>query len=185
MVVGLGNPGRRYTNSRHNAGFMAIDRLAARSQCRLRRSLRFRALLGSASTEHGDCLLVKPLTYMNRSGTVVARLLRARGIGVADLIVIYDDADLAAGQLRARARGGTGGHKGLASVVCETGHADFVRIRVGIGRGREGEALFDYVLKPVRGSELEKLSAMCDQAATAVLCVMERGVEAAMNAFNS
>lgn len=183
-VVGLGNPGKEYADTPHNAGFSVVDELAAELSCRLSRSWRFRADTGEAAIGGEKVLLAKPRTYMNRSGEAVAAILRWRRLGPQDLIVVLDDADLDAGRLRIRPGGSSGGHKGLASVIACLGTDEFARVRIGIGRRRRGEDLTAHVLAPLGPEERRRMRPAIRSAAEAVRCVVEFGCEAAMNRFN-
>ena len=185
VIVGLGNPGKQYVHTPHNVGFEAIDNLAARLDCRLRGSFRFQARTGKAVVRDEPVLLVQPQAYMNNSGPALAPLLRTKGAGAPDLIVALDDADLAVGRIRVRAKGSSGGHKGLASIIASVGTEDFVRVRIGIGRDSGGRDLVEHVLTPFSSEERRQMDDVIERAADAVLCVVESGVEAAMNKFNA
>lgn len=184
VIVGLGNPGRRYRMTRHNIGFMVVDELAARSKVTMRRGVRICAESARAVVAGETVRLVKPLTYMNRSGQAVASWMRKEGAKPGKLIVIFDDAALARGQLRIRARGSDGGHNGVRSVVETIGSGDFVRIRVGIGPKPDKVPLADYVLGPFSVEERETLDETVRRAADAVERVCTEGVDAAMNHIN-
>jgi PTH1 family peptidyl-tRNA hydrolase len=161
-----------------------LDEVARRVGCRLRRSLRHAAIAGRARHAGHDLLLVKPTSYMNRSGPVVAAVLRRRGVSPADLVVALDDADLPVGALRVRKKGSSGGHRGLASVIESLGTDDFPRVRVGVGRDEGGGALVEHVLSRFGAGDRGLVDAAVAAAAGAVLCVVESGTEAAMNRFN-
>ena len=184
-IVGLGNPGREYEKTPHNAGFAVLDELAVHWDCRLRNRIRFRASVGKAEFRDHSLLLVRPETYMNNSGSAVAAIMGYYAIPVADLIVVLDDADLEAGALRIRARGSSGGHKGLASIVQAAGSEEFVRLRIGIGRGRGNGDLVAHVLRPLAQEQEAVMREAVDRAAQAVECILERGVDEAMNRFNA
>jgi PTH1 family peptidyl-tRNA hydrolase len=184
-VVGLGNPGREYVDTPHNAGFAVVDLLASRWDASLRRSWRVRARTGGCMHAGEKVLLVEPQTFMNRSGEAVSWVLRYNKLGAEDLIVVVDDADLPAGRVRIRAKGTSGGHNGLESVIGAVGTRDFVRVRVGIGRGEgKGRGLIGHVLSPLRGEGAELLGRGIETAADAVQCLIENGVDRAMNEFN-
>ncbi|MBA4389237.1 MAG: aminoacyl-tRNA hydrolase [Verrucomicrobia bacterium] len=186
LIVGLGNPGRQYEHTPHNAGFAVVDEVARSLECSLRRSLWFNARVGKTAHKAEPLVLLEPLTYMNRSGSAVSSVLRWHKLGVEDLVVVLDDADIGIGRLRIRAKGSSGGHKGLASIIESLGTEDFVRIRLGIGRDSAGKKeLVDYVLAPFSADEKEKMGEMVKKAASAVMCVVESGVAAAMNGFNN
>jgi PTH1 family peptidyl-tRNA hydrolase len=183
-VVGLGNPGKEYEKTPHNAGFAVVELLAERWDAKLKRSWRTRAKTGKGICSGEKVFLVEPLTFMNRSGDAVSSVLRYNRLGAEDLIVVVDDADIPAGRIRVRAQGSSGGHNGLASVIGSVGTKEFVRIRVGIGRGRGKGDLVDHVLSPLRGQRAEEFGRGVEAAADAVECVIENSVEKAMNEFN-
>jgi len=184
MIVGLGNPGAQYAHTPHNAGFDVLDNLAERQGIAWRRSFRFQARVGRTGSGPDSLYLVQPLTYMNRSGTAVAGILRYHRMSPADLMVVSDDADLELGRLRIRAKGSSGGHRGLQSIVETLGTDDFARLRVGVGRPRNKQNLVDYVLRPLDGEEAEIMQQVISTATRAVDEWMERGVDAAMNRYN-
>jgi len=184
-VVGLGNPGKRYANTPHNVGFAVVNELADGAlACRLKKSFRFGARHGTARLEEERILLAKPETYMNRSGRAVAGLLRYWKISPGDMIVVLDDADLQIGRLRVRSGGSSGGHRGLGSVIDCIGTTEFVRVRIGIGRGARGADLVEHVLKPFGKEDGELARSMVSHAADAVMCVLSSGADEAMNRFN-
>ena len=185
VIAGLGNPGRRYERTSHNIGFAVLDRLADRFSARFRRSLRFRAHTARAVLGGEDLVLVKPLTYMNLSGSAVAHVMRYRQVGADDLIVVLDDADMDVGRLRVRRRGSSGGHRGLQSIVDALGTSEFARVRVGVGRGPSGDALVEHVLRPLSAADWAALGDASERAAEAVVCAVESGVDDAMNRFNT
>lgn len=185
IVAGLGNPGAQYANTPHNAGFAVVDALAGRLGCHLRRSLRFNARTGRAMLETGAVLLIQPRTYMNNSGAAVASVLHYYKAEPRDLIVVSDDADLPLGRLRVRARGSSGGHRGLESIIQSIGTQAFARVRVGIGRKESGQGLVDHVLSPRTPQEEQQMAVVVDRAVQAVLCIISSGEEEAMNRFNA
>ena len=171
VVVGLGNPGRSYERTRHNAGYLVADELAKRHDGSWRK--RKKAEAAPVSVGLTDTTLLKPTTYMNNSGSAVS------DYGPEDLIVIHDDLDLEAGTVRVKAGGGAGGHNGLRSIIGRLGN-DFVRVRIGIGRPPPGVGVTDYVLSRMDSSVKDAVPT----AADAVEFVLEHGPEAAMNRFN-
>ncbi len=179
LIVGLGNPGPRYAETRHNAGWMAVDRLAAR--CGAHGEV-FRA--DRVEARCGDLLLVKPLLYMNRSGPPVANVLRRTGLPIEHLLVLVDDANLTLGAIRLRRGGSSGGHNGLQSVADALGSEQFARLRMGVGRRPRGLALREYVLGDFGPEEWDAVEPMLDAAAEAALCWASEGAEAAMNRYN-
>jgi peptidyl-tRNA hydrolase, PTH1 family len=185
IVVGLGNPGSAYEGTPHNVGFDTLDVLAARWGCAFRRGLRFAA--HTAKAEHGEerVLLLKPQTFMNRSGAAVGALLRYHKATPNDMLIVLDDADLELGRIRIRPGGGSGGHKGLASVIESVGTGQFVRIRLGVGRREQEGDLVTHVLRPFRAEARSVVQEMTVRAADAVCCVLDCGVADAMNRFNA
>jgi peptidyl-tRNA hydrolase, PTH1 family len=178
LIVGLGNPGREYRDTRHNVGFMIADRLAARERVSFRTEKTWQAEVARA----GDLVLCKPLTYMNLSGQAVRPLSQFYKIETAQILVVLDDMALPLGKLRLRARGSAGGHNGLRSLIEHFGTAEIPRLRVGIGAA-PGEAT-GHVLGRFALEEKAALEQSLDRAVCAVDCARERGFEAAMTAFN-
>jgi PTH1 family peptidyl-tRNA hydrolase len=182
-VIGLGNPGERYRRTRHNMGYMVVDALLARAGVRKGGELA-EAWLAPARIGDVDLLFVKPLTFMNRSGAAVDRLLSLRGGGPPDLVVIVDDVALELGRLRLRERGSHGGHNGLRSLIEVLGSEEFARVRVGIRKGDVSGELADYVLEPFPQEDVLVVQEAVDRAADAVECVIREGIVAAMNRYN-
>lgn len=185
LIVGLGNPGKRYDRTPHNVGFEVIDALSERLSCPLRNSLRFQARLGAGTWNDRPVTLMKPETFMNASGLAVGALMRKRGLTAGDLIVIVDDAALPVGQLRIRPEGSDGGHNGLRSIGEAIGSRAFARVRLGVGDGEPPEDLAGYVLAPFSATALAEAKKMVHQAAEAVLHILDAGVASAMNRFNA
>lgn len=183
LVVGLGNPGDEYAGTRHNAGFMLVDRLARAWDVELRGRL-FKSRTGLAHRGGEDVLLAEPKTFMNRSGTAVRAALEGKGIGADRLVVVYDDLDIPLGEIRVRKSGRPGTHKGMISITGEIGTDDFARVRIGIGPCPAGRDAADYVLEPFRKTERADLERGLDQAAGALEMVLEGGIERAMTRFN-
>ena len=185
VIVGLGNPGREYERTPHNVGFMALDELGERLLSSFRRSFRFNVRAAKANLGGTTLLLIKPQTYMNDSGRAVAAVLGYHRASPEDLLVVLDDADLEAGQMRIRKKGSSGGHRGLASIAQTLGTEQFVRIRLGIGRGPGEESLREHVLSPLSGEAYERLRAAAVRGADAVLDILAKGVDRAMNDYNA
>ena len=183
IVVGLGNPGRKYERTRHNAGFMAVDELARGLRFSLTQE-KYHALVGKGVVGGADVLLAKPQTYMNESGRSVAAILRYTSATVNDLIVVHDELDLPLGVVRVKGGGGHGGHNGLRSIADQLGTPEFVRVRVGVGRPPEQWDAADYVLSPFLASEQAAAAEAVLKAAEAVQTVIADGLTLAMNAFN-
>jgi len=182
LIVGLGNPGEEYEDTRHNLGFRVVDALCRRwGSLRLRETARHSVY---ARTSRGGATLVlaKPVTYMNRSGLAVAELAEKTGIVPAEILVLYDDNALPAGAIRIRKGGGSGGHKGVSSVIRDLGTEEFPRIRLGIGRTEEDAV--DHVLSPFRKDEIPLVEEAVETAADAVEVLLDEGIEAAMNRYN-
>ncbi|MGQ9558632.1 MAG: aminoacyl-tRNA hydrolase [Desulfurispora sp.] len=185
MIVGLGNPGEKYARTRHNAGFMVVDALAGELGSLAWRE-KFKALTAKVTIAGRPVLLVKPQTYMNLSGSAVAALLHWYKIELSNLLVIYDDLDLPPGKIRLRTRGGSGGHKGMVSIIELLGTSDFARLRVGIGRPPvdSEQAVIDWVLGDFAPEERPLMEeAMC-RGAAAARTVVEQGLQVAMNLYN-
>ena len=182
-VLGLGNPGKKYARTRHNAGFRVVDCLSRRWKCPLS-SFDARCRWGVTAFGNVKVVLAQPVTFMNASGEA-ARLLRDRlGLELGRLLVVCDDIDLPLGRLRLRAFGGSGGHNGLASVAMEMDTDHFARLRVGIGRPPEGMDAADYVLSDVRPEEEQTMDRAVALAADAVEAVLRESLNAAMTEFN-
>ena len=184
VVVGLGNPGRTYEMTRHNIGFLVLDELAARNKFSFRRSFRFPARIAKGRIGSESVWLIKPQTFMNRSGVAVGPILRKAGGQIEDLLVVFDDTALRWGQLRVRAKGSSGGHNGVQSILDALGGGAFGRIRVGIGSKPDKVSLSDYVLGPFSAAERQDFEGVVQRAADAVERVCNDGVERAMNSFN-
>ncbi|HEY5983851.1 MAG TPA: aminoacyl-tRNA hydrolase [Anaerolineales bacterium] len=183
ILVGLGNPGRQYARTRHNVGFLLIDRISVRLDARGMR-LQSNALVTTAQFKSRKVLLAKPQTYMNLSGRAVHALARFYKIPLEHLLVAHDDLDLPLGTIRLRPGGGPGGQKGVASTIENLGSKDFSRLRIGIDRppGRMDPAA--YVLQEFSGDDLDVISAVLDRAADAALSFVDEGIAVAMNRFN-
>ncbi len=183
LIVGLGNPGIKYALTRHNVGFWVIDELASRSKARLR-EVRCQSYIARTFLAGKEVILAKPLTFMNRSGTAVAALLKLFSLGRENLLVVYDDLDLPPGRIRLRSRGGSGGHRGMASIIALLQSEDVARLRLGIGRpeGRNDEV--EYVLSSFSPAEERIMLETILTAADAVEVFLNRGLEEAMNRYN-
>ena len=179
IIFGLGNPGDEYLMSRHNLGFMVVDALAHNLGLRFKPS--GDALVAKGSCSNQNLHLVKPLTYMNRSGRVVKDVLADNK---DDFLVVVDDVDLEFSRLRLRKQGGTSGHNGLESIAERLDTEEFPRLRLGIGPRPDGAELSDYVLQRFSADELENLKDLISRAADACLLVLEKGIDNAMNEVN-
>jgi PTH1 family peptidyl-tRNA hydrolase len=183
-IVGLGNPGREYEASWHNVGFRVADEIARRSDVSIRRRC-YRALTVETRIGRTEVLLMKPQTYMNRSGESVAAACRDLDIPIERVIVAYDEADLPLGRLRVRRGGGPGGHRGISSIIDETGSREFCRVRLGIGRPAERDAdLAEHVLSPIPPDSSDVVVGLVARAADAVGRIVAEGIDVAMREFN-
>jgi PTH1 family peptidyl-tRNA hydrolase len=189
LVVGLGNPGKTYAHNRHNVGFRCLNYFARLHSIRIdHRQCRARVGIGKVRGE--KLLLAKPGTFVNLSGDPVACLLHKHNIPSSDLLVIYDDLDLPLGKIRLRQSGGSGGHKGMNSIISALGSEDFPRIRVGIGRPQIEEqsmsedAIVNYVLSDFSPQEEAIIKPVIAKVAEAIDCFLSQGIVAAMSKFN-
>ena len=183
-IVGLGNPGRKYEMTRHNIGFLVLDELASRNGLSFRRSFRFPARIAKGTIGSQPVCLLKPQTFMNRSGLAVAPVLRKLGGRVEELLTVFDDVALDWGRLRVRAQGSAGGHNGVQSIMDALGDGAFGRIRVGIGLKPDKVSLSDHVLGSFSAAEQQELETVVQRAADAVEMVCADGVGRAMNILN-
>src|ERR1700755_649396 len=179
LVAGLGNPGTQYSGTRHNVGFMVIDRLAGKKGVTLSKS----AAWGSELGKWGDILLIKPLSYMNRTGEVLGRFAHYFKVQPGQILVVVDDVALSFGRLRLRQTGSDGGHNGLKSIIVHLGE-DFMRLRIGIGASSDAEQLTDHVLGQFDRSEKPIVERAIDRATEAVEHVVRHGIVSAMNNYN-
>lgn len=182
-LCGLGNPGSEYAKTRHNVGFQVVDRLAQAFGIALQQR-KFRAGWGTGTVEGRKIFIVKPLTFMNRSGEVVVEVLKYFGITANQMLVIHDDLDLPLGRIRLVLKGGAGGHRGVSSIIQHLGHQDFPRLKLGIGRPAHGETVESYVLRPPYPEETLAFNDMVERGFEAVQTVMSTGLVTAMNRFN-
>lgn len=183
VVVGLGNPGARYRMTRHNCGFRVVDRLAERWGVGLARRAHS-ALVGEARRDGTRVLLVKPQTFMNASGQSAASLKRFFHLAAGDFVVVHDDLDLPLGRIKLRYNGGSGGHRGVESVVAALGDPEFLRVKVGIGRPPAGLDPVSYVLAQGDAEETKRLAEAEARAAAAIETLLAEGPERAMNTYN-
>ncbi len=184
FIVGLGNPGLAYRGTRHNIGFMVVDRLARKRKISISKR-RFKARYGEGDIGGERVILLKPQTYVNLSGLSIKSLLSHYSGSLKHIIVIHDDLDLSFGRIRITQSGGHGGHKGVQSIMESLGGADFVRLKIGIGRPREAMDVRDYVLEPFENVERTYLNGILSRTVEAVETVLMEGVEKAMNVFNA
>ena len=189
LIIGLGNPGREYGHNRHNTGFMCLNRLARKHGLSFNKMRKkSRVAVGMICGE--DILLAKPRTYMNLSGESVSLLMKEKSLSCNDLIVVHDDLDLPLGKLRIRSGGGSGGHKGVASIISCLGASEFIRVRVGIGHPDDivGEAddedVVNYVLADFAPDEKPMVKMVIDEVVEAISCILTDGIVMAMNRYN-
>ena len=183
LIAGLGNPGESYANTPHNVGFDVVNLLAQRLNVSWKNSTRFHACVARTTYAGETHMLVKPQTFMNLSGTSLTPLLRYYEGTASDLTVILDDADLPLGTLRIRANGGSGGHRGLASIIETMGTEMFARVRLGVGREEQG-GLISHVLGKFDATRQKLVTLSIIAAADAVQCLTEKGLNEAMNRYN-
>jgi PTH1 family peptidyl-tRNA hydrolase len=181
-IVGLGNPGAKYRGTRHNIGFAVVDELARRWAVTFEAAPADALIARWRPDDAGPVLLVKPLTFMNASGEAIGALGRYFKIDIGDLLIVVDEVQLPLGKIRARARGSAGGHNGLKSIIAHLGD-NFSRLRVGVGRGQEGD-LADHVLSRFEPGEKADVERMIDRAADAAATFITSGIAAVMNAYN-
>ncbi len=184
LIVGLGNPGKRYEKTRHNIGFMALEKLAAKLEIDLKYKS-FNALWGKGMANGKMVLLAEPQTFMNLSGTAVRQLQSFFKTEISNLIVIHDDLDLPFGSVRLKAGGGTAGHKGLASIESNMGTTGFMRVRLGIGKPVDKSRIEGYVLEPFRKEEQEVLPDVIDRAADASAEIVWNGLQKAVSKYQT
>lgn len=183
MIIGLGNPGKKYEKTRHNIGFQVIDELATRLDAPPMQA-KFNGMYTVVHRPEGKVMLVKPLTYMNLSGECVRPLMDYYNIDVEDIIVLYDDLDFAPGELKLRQKGSAGGHNGMKSLIQHIGTDNFKRIRLGIGRPTNGMKVVDYVLADFSKEESSDIQEMINQSATACVKWLQTPYLEVMNEFN-
>jgi PTH1 family peptidyl-tRNA hydrolase len=185
MVMGLGNPGRKYKNTPHNLGFEVIDLLAARWKWELKKSLRYKSIWIKNKFALEKTLLIKPLAYVNLTGQVVEKFSKYYNFKSSDFVLICDDANLKLGDIRIRRKGGAGGHKGVESVIAALGSKDFMRVRLGIATEEmKGMNLERYVLSKWSEKELKVCREIINKTGDAVETILRDGIEKAMNVYN-
>jgi PTH1 family peptidyl-tRNA hydrolase len=184
LVAGLGNPGRIYSGTRHNAGFMVIDEVAKAFSIELLKR-KFNARFGTGSINSANVVLAKPMDFMNRSGPPVQQIAGYFRILCEDILVVHDDIDLEFGRLKIKEKGGDGGHKGVRSIIDAFGGGDFARLRIGVGRPDAGNGAADYVLDNFAFEEKKVLSRIIASAKDAVVTILCKGTKEGMNRFNN
>jgi len=184
LVLGLGNPGDAYKNTRHNVGFTVVDALAEEFSVSCEKK-KFDALFGRGVIEGAEVILAKPMSYMNRSGLPAGGIMSYFGISGKDMVVIHDDIDLAFGKIKIKEKGGHGGHKGIKSLTDTLGGGEFSRLRIGTGRPEAGKDVADYVLGRFSPDETKVLPEIIRTARDAVVTILCKGTKEGMNRFNS
>jgi len=183
LVAGLGNPGNRYSLCRHNMGFLVLEALAKRENININ-SNKFDSCFGKGVISGVPVVVAKPQTFMNLSGISVGKLAHFFKVDIEDVIVIHDDLDLPFNEIRVKAGGGGGGHKGLSSVIDHLGGSEFVRVRLGIGKPVQKEMIEGYVLQRFSEEEMKILPDIVTRASNAVVLAISSGTQVAMNKFN-
>jgi peptidyl-tRNA hydrolase, PTH1 family len=183
IVLGLGNPGKKYSGTRHNVGFLVVDHIAEENHIAVTKR-KCHSLVGEWSTDGDKVILAKPQTYMNGSGQAAESFLNEFSLSSDGLVVIHDDLDLPFGSIRIRPTGGPGGHRGVLSILESLGEERFFRVRVGIGRPPPGVDPSNFVLEPFTAREAGELDAVVSRASHAVACLLVEGPRRAMAQFN-
>jgi len=184
LIVGLGNPGAEYAKTRHNAGFLLVEKLAADWKADWKNERKFNAMMARVKRNGRRVLLCQPQTFMNSSGDAVGGLVKFYQLPLKQLLVAVDDADLPLGEIRLRPGGSSGGHHGLESIGQHLGSREFARLRIGIGRQDGAREITDYVLSHFSRSEMALMKKVLDQAARQAECWLDDGIVKAMNQFN-
>ena len=184
VIMGIGNPGKKYENTRHNIGFIAIDYIAALYDIKVNK-IKHKALIGEGNIEGEKVMLVKPQTYVNLSGESIRDICDYYRIPAENVIVIYDDISLEPGSVRIRKKGSDGGHNGIKSIIYQLQSDTFPRIKLGVGAKPPGYDLADWVLAKFTDGDIKVMSQSVEMAAKAVPEIMKNGAESAMNKYNS
>jgi PTH1 family peptidyl-tRNA hydrolase len=184
LIVGLGNPGAEYAQTRHNAGFLLVEKLAAKWKCDWANERKFKARIAKAERAGKKVLLCEPQTFMNLSGETVAALKDFYQLPLQRVLVAVDDADLPLGEIRLRKSGSSGGHHGLESIEQHLSSREFARLRIGIGRADDAREITNYVLGKFDPAENELLKKVLERASNQIETWLEAGIEKAMNQFN-
>lgn len=184
LIAGLGNPGEKYQNTRHNVGFLVIDYIATSYGISINQH-KFQAELGRGIIEGKEVILVKPLSFMNLSGYPISQIGNYFRITGGNMLIIHDDIDLPLGRMKLKEKGGHGGHRGIKSIIEMMGGGDFCRLRIGVGRSEANQSVADYVLSPFRTEELPVLNQIMRQARDAVVAFLSKGIKECMTQFNN
>ena len=183
LIIGLGNPGKEYENTRHNTGFMVLDRLSEKLNIEMTQN-KFKGLYGKSKYKGEDVILLKPQTYMNLSGECIKQFVDFYKIQKEEILVIYDDMDIEPGKVKIRKKGGAGGHNGMKSIIKMIGTEEFARIRTGIGRPKHSGDDINYVIGAIPEEEIPKLDEGVEKAKEAVIEILKNGIDSAMNKLN-
>lgn len=183
IVVGLGNPGKDYDKTRHNVGFDVIDLLAERNNIKLNK-IKYKSVYGEGNIGGEKVLLVKPQTYMNNSGITVRDIYNFYKLPIENIIVVVDDIDIDFSQVRIRKKGSAGSHNGLKSIIHQLQQEDFPRVKIGIGKKREGQDLANFVLSKFSKEERESIEDSITLGAESTEAIIKHGIDQAMNEFN-
>lgn len=185
IIVGLGNPGKEYEHTRHNAGFLTIDKLCEKYNCKTNK-VKYKSLCGDAVISQKRCLIMKPSTYMNNSGQAVVEAMNFYKIPVENVIVVFDDISLEPSFLRIRRKGTDGGHNGIKNIIYLTGKDTFPRIKIGVGKKPHPKYnLADWVLSTFTQDEMKLMDEAFDKAVKAIEMIVDGNIDNAMNSFNS
>ena len=183
IIVGLGNPGKKYEKNRHNLGYMTIDKLSKKLDIELNKE-KFNGLIGEKTLDGDKIMLVKPLTFMNLSGDCISEILNFYKVTPSSLVVIYDDIDIDLGKIRVKPQGKPGTHNGMRDITTKIGTEDFIRVRIGSGKPFPEQNLADFVLSDFSKDEFSIIDKSTDLAMEAVIEILNSGVHSAMNKFN-
>ncbi len=185
LIVGLGNPGRQYEKTRHNAGFLFLDRLVSESNCAWVSELRFDGLMAEVGFAGGKVLLLKPTTFMNRSGQAVGKVARYYKLSPEEILVVHDELDFDVGVVKLKKDGGHAGHNGLRDIIAHLGSKEFYRLRIGIGRPPAGKVVADFVLSSPSRNEWDLMLSAFDLAGGYLAQMAAGDMSAVMNKLNS
>lgn len=185
IIAGLGNPGTKYMDTRHNAGFMAIDTLAEKYNADIKK-IKFKSLCGNIVISGRNCLVMKPSTYMNNSGEAIVEAMNFYKIPIQNVIVVYDDISLAPSKLRIRRKGSDGGHNGIKSIIYLSGSDEFPRIKLGVGKKPHPDYnLADWVLSSFKADEIPLMKQSCNNACNCIELMVDGKTDKAMNQYNA
>ncbi|MGO3752313.1 MAG: aminoacyl-tRNA hydrolase [Peptoniphilaceae bacterium] len=183
IIAGLGNPGRKYENTKHNVGFLAVDVLSKKLNIKVNK-IKFKALVGEGNYKGEKIYLIKPQTYMNNSGESIREIMNFYKLEASNLIVLVDDIDIEFATIKIKKKGSAGTHNGLKSIINHIDSKDFPRVKIGVGSNRPGEDLADFVLSGFSKSENKEIEETIDKAVESIIEIIENGIESAMNKYN-